>query len=186
MSSTSPNRVELTYVIEIFKDMEYAEEIEYSYSYDNYEEAKEAYNQETEKAKGEYFIRLNLEITKDEVDTQIIDLVNNWQDSQGHVFIHDLDKMYDFFRMSKDAFLESYSYLTKFDYYKTLDMITPEVLADLMREAENLHIEDMNGRPYTWNVNGEQLKTVISDYANTHLSVGGYADFIELCDSMGI
>lgn len=39
----------------------------------------------------------------------------------GTHFAHDIDKMYDFVRISKEEFLKSYSYLTEDDYEATVD-----------------------------------------------------------------
>jgi hypothetical protein len=43
---------------------------------------------------------------------------NNWF---GEHFADDIDKMYDFVRISKEEFLKTYSYLTDADYEATVD-----------------------------------------------------------------
>lgn len=101
-------------------------------------------------------------------------------------FLNDLDKMYDFMTMNRDEFLKSYPYLTTYDYYKTYSMITPEVLADLMRDAENVYIENLNDRDTGLVITGAQFKEAISDYAQDILSFDEYREYIEICESMGV
>lgn len=103
-------------------------------------------------------------------------------------FCDDLDKMYGFLTTSKGEFINSYN-STEQDYEDTVRCLQndmPNELADLMRRAENLYIEDLNGREYDWKVNGEQLKEAVDTYAQEHLSSGEYEEYVEICESMGV
>ena len=103
-------------------------------------------------------------------------------------FYNDLDKMYGFLTMDKGEFLHSFD-STEQDYEDTVKYLQNDMsseLADLMRRAENLHIEDLNGREYDWKVNGEQLKEAVDSYAQKHLTTSEYDEYVEICESMGV
>ena len=110
-------------------------------------------------------------------------------------FINDLDKMYDFLELSKDEFLTSYSYLSGQDYEITYREFVSDVtgnLAQLMRSAENMLIEENTyfdneeTNPYRgYLVTGEQLKSRVYEYAQTHLSEEEIHEFQEICEDMG-
>lgn len=53
-----PKSVFLGFSVHVYKDMEFAEEIEYSMSYADYEQAKSGYEKEKENANGKYFVEL--------------------------------------------------------------------------------------------------------------------------------
>lgn len=53
-----PKNVFLGFTMNVYKDMEFAEEIEYSNSYTDYENAKADYEIEKNKANGSYFVEL--------------------------------------------------------------------------------------------------------------------------------
>ena len=88
----------------------------------------------------------------------------------------DLDKVYDLLTISKEEFLQSYSYMTEKEYDWTLASIKPitdevegnedqiDTLANLRRRAENLYIEEINDRKTSWNILGSQLKEAIYDF----------------------
>lgn len=59
-------------------------------------------------------------------------------------------------------------------------------LADLMRRAENVYIENLNGRETGFAVTGEQLKEVVNNCAYYFLTSAEYEEFIEICNSMGV
>lgn len=83
-------------------------------------------------------------------------------------FLNDIDKMYDFLALTKDEFLFSYDYLTEQEYDNTLRLFNEDRgtnLAYLLREAENLLLEESNGRDTPWNLTGEELKDRVCDYA---------------------
>ena len=113
-------------------------------------------------------------------------------------FLSDIDKMYDLLIISKEEFLQSYSYMTEAEYDLTLSLIMPtskelqanedqiSTMADLCREAENLYIEELNGRATAWNVLGSQLKEAIYDFVRNNYTEAQQKLFNDYCDSMGI
>lgn len=58
MKLEPPKNVFLGFTISVYKDMEFAEEIEYSNTYTDYEKAKADYEQEIKTANGNYFVEL--------------------------------------------------------------------------------------------------------------------------------
>ena len=60
----------------------------------------------------------------------------------GFSFINDKEKMSDFILISKEEFLESYSYLTEESYVATvvdiLERLELDIVGDLIEDAENL------------------------------------------------
>ena len=75
-----PKNVITTYVINYYKDMEMADEIEYSSSFDDYGKALKEYTEGVQKANKEYFVELMLEIEveyKDKAETHEIQLAHN-------------------------------------------------------------------------------------------------------------
>lgn len=110
-------------------------------------------------------------------------------------FISDIEKMYDFLELSKEEFLQSYSYLTEKEYDLTYqEFISDKTgnLADFMRTAENMLIEENtyfdneNTNPYKGiSVTGEQFKDRIYQYAISHLNEYEYKEFEEFCLNMG-
>ena len=110
-------------------------------------------------------------------------------------FLTDVDKAYDFLKLSKEEFLESYSYLTEEEYEQANAEFTSDVpysLAELMRDAENMLIEENtyfdneDTNPYSYAlVTGEQLKDRVYEYAVAHLSKEEMEEFQETCEDMG-
>ena len=108
-------------------------------------------------------------------------------------FLTDVDKAYDFLELSKEEFLQSYSYLTEEEYEQANTEFTSDVpsnLAELMRDAENMLIEENtyfdNENPYSYAlVTGEQLKSRVYEYAQAHLSEEDMQEFREICEDMG-
>lgn len=111
-------------------------------------------------------------------------------------FLNDIDKMYDFLddSISREAFTDSYSYITKEDYdltWKKLNENIAEELAYLMRDAENMLIEENtyfdneHTNPYAYaTVTGEQFKSRIYEFANKHLTKEEKEEFEEICAGM--
>ena len=111
-------------------------------------------------------------------------------------FLDDIDKMYDFLddNISKEEFLQSYSYLTEEEYTETLRVLNENAgiqLAYLMRRAENMLIEENTyfdneeTNPYAYaTVTGEQFKSRIAEYVENHLTDEEKAEFQEMCESM--
>ncbi len=62
MTVEAPKKDEVNFVVTIYKDMELADEIEFSNSFENYSDALDFYNQEIKKANNNYFVELHLEI----------------------------------------------------------------------------------------------------------------------------
>ena len=80
MTLQAPENVTTTFVINYYKDMEMADEIEFSNSYSNYKKALKDYEEEVQKANKEYFIELVLEIEtkyKEETQYESITLAHN-------------------------------------------------------------------------------------------------------------
>lgn len=110
-------------------------------------------------------------------------------------FLTDVDKAYDFLELSKEEFLQSYSYLTEEEYEEANKEFTSDVtgsLAELMRDAENMLIEENtyfdneDTNPYKYaNITGEQLKDRVYSYATSHLSEEEMQEFQETCEDMG-
>lgn len=106
-------------------------------------------------------------------------------------FLNDLDKVYDFLQLSKQEFLESYSYITEEDYdlsAKEFNEDRVRTLALLMRDAENMLIEEVtemgseeDNMYRGFIVTGEQLKSAVYDYATEHLTKQEQQDFEDTC-----
>lgn len=113
-------------------------------------------------------------------------------------FLDDLDKVYDLLIISKEEFLNSYSYLTEKEYDLTLDKIKLHsrnadenddqinTMANLCRRAENLYIEELNDRQTEWNVLGSQLKDAIYTYVINNYSNKQQELFNDYCSAMAI
>ena len=113
-------------------------------------------------------------------------------------FLDDLDKMYDLLTISKEEFLESYSYINEESYDLTLADIKPidetaennetqiDNMANLCRRAENLYIEELNGRKTSWNVLGSQLKEAIYDFVRNNYTEAQQDLFNDYCNDLAI
>ena len=113
-------------------------------------------------------------------------------------FLWDIDKMYDLLTLTKEEFLQSYLYLAEAEYDLTLSLIMPTskelqanedqicTLGDLLREAENLYIEELNERPTAWNVKGSELKEAVYDFAKKYYTEEQQTMFEGYCSNMGI
>lgn len=104
-------------------------------------------------------------------------------------FLNDMDKMNDFLRLEGIEFLKSYDYITLDDYALTSAEFLSDIiesLAELSRQAENMHIEEMNGRDTGWHVTSDELKTSIMWYVQDHLDTNEREEYEDLCNSMGI
>ena len=100
--------------------------------------------------------------------------------------LQDVEKAVDFLELSKDEFLQSYSYLSEADYNYNNALFKvkkADILANLMRKAENVLLEEVNDRPTGLAVTGEDIKTAISNKLDT-LTKQELQDFEDLCDSM--
>jgi hypothetical protein len=113
-------------------------------------------------------------------------------------FLDDLDKVYDLLIISKEEFLNSYSYLTEKEYDLSLEAIKPhsssaeeneskiDTMSYLCRRAENLYIEELNGRDTRWNVLGSQLKDAIYTYVMNNYSTEQQDMFNDYCNALAI
>lgn len=112
-------------------------------------------------------------------------------------FEYDTEKLFDLLHLSKEDFLQSYTYIHEVDYEQTLNMFkvndhkteeeNEEVidnLACLLRGAENMYIEELNGRDTGLNVTGSQFKEVLFDYVAKTLNSKQKELFEELCYDM--
>ena len=59
-------------------------------------------------------------------------------------------------------------------------------MANLCRRAENLYIEELNGRPTEWNVLGSQLKEAIYDFVRANYTEAQQELFNEYCNDLAI
>ena len=78
MAVEAPKKDEVNFVVTIYKDMELADEIEFSNSFENYSDALDFYNQEIKKANSNYFVELHLEIEEEGSLKDDILLANNY------------------------------------------------------------------------------------------------------------
>lgn len=85
-------------------------------------------------------------------------------------------------------FLASYSYLTYEEVRGTFIKLDSEILADIMREAENMYIEEMNGRSTGLAVTSEQVKTTVTNYVynSNFFSKDDIEDFEDICNGMAV
>ena len=60
-----------------------------------------------------------------------------------------------------------------------------EVLANLYRQAENLYIDEINGRYTSWLIKGSQAKDIINSFAEFILTPNQYKEFIDELYQMG-
>ena len=99
----------------------------------------------------------------------------------------DLEKAGDFLILNKKDFLKSYPYVTEQEYEEALKELKEDItsnLAELMRRAENVYIENLNGRETGLAITGEQLKEVINDYVCRHLTEEELEEYEDICNSM--
>lgn len=83
-------------------------------------------------------------------------------------------------------FKQSYIYLTEGEVESTLKKIkSAEVLAYLYRQAENLYIDEINGRYTSWLIKGSQAKDIINSFAEFILTPNQYKEFIDELYQMG-
>ena len=113
-------------------------------------------------------------------------------------FLDDLDKVYDLLILHKHEFLDSYSYLTEKEYDLSLEKIQPRTrsaeddediidnMSNLCRRAENLYIEELNGRDTEWKVLGSQLKDAIYTYVMHNYSEAQQNLFNDYCTELAI
>ena len=98
----------------------------------------------------------------------------------------DVEKAVDFLELTKEEFLQSYSYLTEaeYNYNEALYLINrPTILANLMRKAENVLLEEVNNRPTGLAITSENIKTAVS---NKYLELPKHeqVEFEDLCEAM--
>lgn len=72
-----PKEVEVNFVINYYKDMDYADEIEFSNSYNTYKEALKDYEEAVKEADNKYFVELTLE-TEIDGEWEQTSLANNY------------------------------------------------------------------------------------------------------------
>lgn len=160
MAIKAPNTVELNFVVTTHTDMS-GEIIKYSGTYNNYWEALKEYQDEvlTEGKHGYITLVLETVINSEIVDTRT--LADNYHE-ECHPFTDDLNKMYDFFMLSKYSMLTTYSYLTDEDYEATELMCQKtDVLDRLIKEVEDLK-ENPPHTPHT--INDDELLKAIQYY----------------------
>ena len=103
-------------------------------------------------------------------------------------FIDDIEKMSNLLQAITEnnvsGFLNSYSNLTIEDVNNTIKEINAESLAELLRQAENYYIEELNGRETGLSITSEQAKTSIIDFVYSRLSKEAQKDFEDDCYNM--
>lgn len=77
-----PKNINVYYIVSIYRDMELADEIEFSETFENYLMAKMFYEKEIKKAKHEYFITFEIEIEQEinegKFETETIRIADNF------------------------------------------------------------------------------------------------------------
>ena len=63
---------------------------------------------------------------------------------------------------------------------------TIDSLAELSRQAENMYLEELNGRDTGWHVTSDELKTSIMWFVQNYLDMDEQEEYEDLCNSMGI
>ena len=167
--------MKVTYVVDTYKDMEFADEIEYSASFDNYDEAVEYFRKEVGEANKQRYVSLSMEEEIDCSHTETTVIGDNWEGNEYSNFLNDVDKMYDFLELSEDEFLESYSYLRKFEYQNTLKKFEEDkvgVLVNLIKKS--IEMQDNN----IWNVTSEEFSGRVYLYAVKNLKSEEYDRYI--------
>lgn len=109
-------------------------------------------------------------------------------------FIDDLEKMTDLLSLvvqhgweqGFERFFEAYSYLTPNEIDDTAALISPESLADLLRQAENVYIEELNGRETGLAITSEQAKSAIIDFIYKYMPEHDQRIFEHAVESMGV
>ena len=92
-----------------------------------------------------------------------------------NTFLDDVEKMTDLLSFILEGgewanrFLETYNYLTMDEVQSTFYAIDGIALGELYRQAENMYIEELNGRKTNTSVDSETVKSVITDYINSGL-----------------
>ena len=103
-------------------------------------------------------------------------------------FINDIEKMSSLLQAITENnvsdFFNSYSDLTKEEVDNTIKEINAESLAELLRQAENYYIEELNGRETGLSITSEQAKTSIIGYVYSKLSKEEQEDFENECYNM--
>ncbi len=113
-------------------------------------------------------------------------------------FETDIEKISDLLQLISDnnfdtekgcqEFLASYSYLTYEEVKGTLIKVDTELLAYLMRRAENMNIEEMNGRSTGLAITSEQVKTTVTNYVynSNFFSKKDIEEFEDICNGMAV
>lgn len=99
-------------------------------------------------------------------------------------FLFNLELANNFLTLDEKSFKKFYSSINTKEYKRITKDFQSDIicnLAELMREAENLHIEDLNARKYNLTFNGEQFKTTINNYAEANLTKDQYEEYCNLC-----
>ena len=110
------------------------------------------------------------------------------EDYDDLAFIDDVEKMIDFLSITKEEFLQQYSYLSEEEYDVTKDKFDKdkvEVLADLYRQAENIYLEEINDRSTGLSITSDEMKTVLTAYVIDNLTQAEREELSDLCNDMG-
>lgn len=86
MTIQAPKEADIKFVVTVYKDMEFADEIEFCKSFNDYKSALDCYNEEVAKSEGTYFVELTLE-TLINNDLSIQQVVHNFEDEKRKVTV---------------------------------------------------------------------------------------------------
>lgn len=107
-------------------------------------------------------------------------------------FIDDVEKMTDLLTFMVEGgkwaedFLRLYNYLSENELEDTVRAIDGVSLANLWRQAENIYIDELNGRGDPLSVTSEQIKSAITSFLNSgKLPEHEKECFYSACESMG-
>lgn len=125
---------------------------------------------------------------KSSTPVSLLEYVNNDYNTSSQLsFLDDTGKMIDYLVMTKEEFLKCYSYITIDEYVVTDEEFKEDIaynLADMMREAENIYIEELNGRSES-DLTSLEIKNAVSEYL-PNLTKEERIDFEEYCRAMAV
>lgn len=87
------------------------------------------------------------------------------------------DSLVEFHKTVEDKVLDT-------ETKQALMQLSTEDLANLMRIAENAHIDEMNDRETQWDTVAEHAKSSIAQFALNNLSVEELQEWTDICNAM--
>lgn len=135
-----------------------------------------------------YVLTFNDIHDSNDTPVSIFEFATNDYVSGANSFLEDDDKMYDYLILSKEEFLQSYSYLTEEDYDLTDTEFKEDKaynLAELMRIAENAHLNELRGEKGEYDVSSEAWKSAISSHV-ARLTAEEFQDYKDYCNELAV